>query len=190
MRALVPISLLALSSCASDFDQSARLLGKGMEARAPQLERRTSYYDRERTRLQREWGFLQLPGGREVPHGRDTSFYANGAKEHEREYREGEPVGTWRSWWPNGNPRSEVPNGTSEPVLTRWWHENGALEWSGLARGGVREGAWEQFYANSALAARGNYVGGQQQGEWSFFDESGKLVESVSFRSGVRVRKE
>ena len=190
MRGGLLVTLLALAGCASDFQQSARLLGKGMESRAPQLERRTSYYDRERTRLQREWGFLQLPGGREVLHGRDTSFFANGQKEHEREYREGEQVGTWRSWWPNGNPRSEVPNGTREPVLTRWWHENGALEWTGLARGGLREGEWEQFHANGVLAARGSYVGGQQQGEWSYFDASGSLIESAAFQSGVRVRKE
>ncbi|MFM7295976.1 MAG: toxin-antitoxin system YwqK family antitoxin, partial [Planctomycetota bacterium] len=115
-------------------------------------------------------------------------YFPNGQKEHEREYREGEPVGTWLSWWSNGNPRSEVPNGTREPEATRWWHETGALECSGLSRGGVREGEWELFHPSGALAARGAYVGGQQQGEWSFFDDAGKLVESVVFRSGVRVR--
>lgn len=188
MRAPLLVTLALLASCTSDFQQSARMLGKGMERRAPQLERRTSYYDRERTRLQREWGFLQLPGGREVLHGRDTSYFSNGQKEHEREYLEGEPVGTWRSWWSNGNPRSEVPNGTREPEATRWWRESGVLECAGFSRGGVREGEWELFHASGALAARGTYIGGQEQGEWSFFDDSGELVETVAFRSGVRVR--
>ncbi len=180
---------LGVGACAPTFEQSARMLGRGLDARDVEVQHHRSYFDAERTRPHRDWSFEILPNGASQPHGRDTCRYESGQLEYEREYLHGEPVGTWRSWWPNGKQRSEVPQNPRTAELTRWWHESGALECEGPAVAGLKQGAWKHFHPDGVLAAEGRYASGAREGEWSFYDAKGALVEQIAFRNGVRLAK-
>lgn len=183
------LALVALAACAPDFRPAARRLGAGLEAREPFVQRRAAYFDLESTRLRREWSYEVLADGTQRAHGRELQNYPDGRREFEREFRHGEPVGAWRSWWPDGTPRMEAHYGSGEPRPMRWWHASGQLEADGLAHEGVKTGPWRHFHADGSLASQGCYANGERTGEWSFFDERGTLLESVEYREGVRVRR-
>lgn len=193
MRRLAATLALALAglgvACAPDFTGPSRMLARGGEPeREPLQQRRTAYYDREHTRVRREWGIEMLADGTTRPHGRDVQNFADGQREFEREFLHGEPAGQWRTWWPDGKRRMEAEHGTREPRPMRWWHENGQLASEGPARNGVKEGDWRHYHPNGTLASAGRYSAGERQGEWSFFDERGALLERVDFHRGKRQR--
>ena len=184
--ALLLLSLLA--SCAPDFREPARVLGRDVPPpREPIFERRTAWYDAECTRPRREWHVLILYDNSVLLHGRDAQYFADGKLEYEREYDHGELTGHWRSFWPGGTPRMEAEYGTDEPRLMRWWHENGQLSSEGPALNGIKTGEWKFWHASGALAAQGEYESGDREGEWSFWNADGSLKERGEFHDGARV---
>jgi hypothetical protein len=189
MRALA-LALVALAACGPDFRMASRqLAAQAPPPREPIPERRAVWFDQERTRPRREWHVLILADNTTVAHGSDVQHFADGKLEHERAYRHGEPIGTWKSWWPNGHPRMEATYGTTEATPMRWWHENGQLSSEGSARNGLKEGEWTFWSATGVVAAKGRYVAGQREGEWSFFDDAGALTELAHYRADAKVER-
>jgi antitoxin component YwqK of YwqJK toxin-antitoxin module len=99
----------------------------------------------------------------------------------------------WRSWHPNGAPRSEEPfeAGALSGVIKTWF-AGGALEsevnWSGgfvisgqqwFEDGGLREkgagsdGLFECWYEGGQLMQQGELKSGLRVGPWSFFKADG-----------------
>jgi hypothetical protein len=179
-RSFAPAALaLVAVACAPDFRPAARHLGRTLPEtpeREPVHERRRIFFDAEHTRVRREWNVLILADSSTVADGRDAQYYPDGKLEYEREYARGEPVGLWRSWWPNGAPRMEATYGTQEPQPMRWWHENGQLSSEGFARNGIKEGPWAFWHANGVKSAEGVYAGGRRDATWRYWDEAGEPV--------------
>lgn len=130
---------------------------------------------------------VQLDDGRIVKHGREQRSWPDGTPRAEREFDEGEPAGTWRTWWRGGDLRMEhVYDGTPRPM--RFLHEGGDVaEAEGEAVSGKRQGPWVFRHANGQLAARGEYSEGLREGPWEFFDEAGQRTQAGPFEGGERV---
>lgn len=190
-RAAIAGVCLALASCAPDFVPASKMLAdtpaEKRREREPVLERRRSFFDNDETRLRREWHVLIEPGNRSIAQGKDTSWYADGKLEYERDFDHGEPTGVWRAWHKNGNPRSEATFGTSERAPMRWWHENGQLSAEGAARNGHKDGPWTTWYPDGTKSSEGAYLDGLREGKWTFWNEDGSLKERGEFRGGERV---
>ena len=182
------VALGLLASCAPNFREAARVLGNELPERTePVLDRRRSYFANDLTRPHRDWFVLLYPDGRVLEHGRDTSWYASGQLEWEREYDHGEATGHWRAWYEDGTPRSEQTFGSAELTPVRWWYPNGQLSSEGPALSGVRDGEWTQWHSNGNKSARGNYRLGKREGPWTFWNEDGSLKETVEYRDDLRV---
>jgi hypothetical protein len=91
------------------------------------------------------------------------------------------------------------------------WHNNGHKRLEVLAKNGLRNGPWTEWYEDGKLRAQGNYVNdqldgklqffhpsgakwaersyheGQRDGEWIEWDESGKELERTRYNHGVPV---
>lgn len=147
---------------------------------------RTWYIEGELPR--RRWEVLRHADGRIEMHGRETVWFEDGVIAAEREYRHGEPAGTWRTWYPSGAQRSEVEIGAGDAALPmRFWHENGSLAGTGDGIGGVREGPWTYSYPDGTRAREGSFRRGLRHGAWSCWDERGRSTAEGLYEDGRRV---
>jgi antitoxin component YwqK of YwqJK toxin-antitoxin module len=57
--------------------------------------------------------------------------------------------------------------------LFQAFHENGALASEGVYQGGAEHGPWRDFHDNGQLAAEGSYQAGEETGVWFYWDRDG-----------------
>ena len=183
--ALLLIVALA-SSClyqrASDAPAAAR------ESPSPRYQVKRTV-DRETGKVSAECGMLLYPDRAPVKHGTETTWYPSGAKEWERRFKNGEPVGTWKSWYEDGQARSEATFDAGVLGTMSFWHANGRLAAQGPARGGVRIGEWKFWHANGRLEEEGTYVENLRQGVWRAWSEDGLEEWEVRYANNQRISK-
>ena len=121
------------------------------------------------------------------------AFWATGELKTEGVWADGAQVGTWRSWHPNGAPRSEEPfeAGAISGVVKTWfaggeaesevvWREGAVISgqrWfeSGDVRekGAASNGLFECWYEGGQIMQRGELKDGERHGPWIFFKADG-----------------
>lgn len=102
-----------------------------------------------------------------------VSYYANGQKQSEGEYRAGKKHGRWVLYYPNGSKQSEAKfhNGLYTGLYIAW-RDNGAIQWQG--------------YYNPI---RGNSADGTKEGVWLAYDpETGEPARAISYHRGSRTK--
>lgn len=172
------------------------LLGACLVQRAPPdgpapeaaHEVRRSYHPDQT--LRSELSVLVWSDGRVERDGPEREYSPAGVLLAERFFDRDSPTGTWRTWFADGAPRSEVdfgPPGSSAARTNRFWHANGRLAAEGPAVAGVREGRWSYWSESGLLLREGSYRAGRRDGSWSFFDERGVLRSTGAYALGRRV---
>ena len=96
--------------------------------------------------------------GAPVRHGMWTTWYANGQKKMEGEYKE------------------DVPHGKFS-----WWHENGQKSLVANYRNGKRDGDWIWWHENGQKSIQGAYVMDDPSDKWLWWKESGKVAQRADF---------
>jgi antitoxin component YwqK of YwqJK toxin-antitoxin module len=76
--------------------------------------------------------------------------------------------------------RRMAPDGTRwiREGLFQAFHPNGALASEGTYRDGHEEGLWRDFHENGQLAAEGSYEAGVEVGEWRFWLDDGTETDT------------
>src|SRR5262249_22198736 len=139
-------------------------------------------FDPKSGKLVRQWSELVRPGTPSRKQGQETLYYPSGAKEWQREFKDGKPFGWWRRWYENGRLHSEcfysdVP---SETTMT-FWYADGKVQMQGPAVNGVRQGRWRAYHPSGLLAEEGEFQGSQREGKWLFYSEDGQVVTEVFY---------
>lgn len=147
---------------------------------------RTSYWPNGAKHV--VWQCRQSTHGRMIKHGREQEFDEAGHCLAERFFREGEPVGNWTRWWPNGNKRMEILyRGPQIATAMSWWFENGALESQGPARDGLKDGAWTSWDSNGQMIEQGSFRAGRREGPWRAWYADGRPRSEGSYADNRRV---
>jgi antitoxin component YwqK of YwqJK toxin-antitoxin module len=142
--------------------------------------------DRDTKQLLRMWSGYKYDDGHFVMHGLERTWYVNGNSKSERSFELGAGVGRWRSWFANGQLRSDYTY-SDEPSPMEFRHENGALAAAGQALGGLREGEWSYFFPSGKLRKRGSYRASRATGQWTLWFESGGLKSRGMYVDDRRV---
>jgi hypothetical protein len=185
-RPVLAAALLALAACRSASPGVHRvtpLPNKG----APELHQQI---DPKTGQTMHEWSTVAVGEGPAKKHGKETVLRKDGTKEWEREWDHGQPTGAWRSWFPNGQMRSEVfYAGKAEERAMTFWFDNGQRRMQGPARDGVRCGHWKVWFASGQLAEEGEFVGSRREGEWQAWSEDGQRKFVRVYRHDVRLEE-
>lgn len=115
--------------------------------------------------------------------GPSTTFYADGVRRSDANYREGRMHGPWRQFYPDGRPRSEGEYADGRDVgLWRSYHDNGKLatEARHADDGTV---AFVAYAQSGAKEREGKFVDGLEQGEWTVWGADGK-PQTVTYEKG------
>ena len=137
-----------------------------------------------------EWTVLIAPGMGAMNHGVERIWYPGGALHWEREFRYGKPSGVWRSWWENGQPRTECYFfGPDVERTMTFWREDGKLQAQGPACDGSRRGKWKFWWRDGQLSDEGEYRGGMREGVWQAWSEDGQHRFEIVYQRNVKVSK-
>jgi antitoxin component YwqK of YwqJK toxin-antitoxin module len=150
-------------------------------------ETRRSQYPDGSPRSERR--LLVWSDGRVERDGAEREFHPDGALSAERFFSHDRQVGAWRTWFPDGTPRSEIDFGTDgdAPSTQRFWHASGALAAEGTMRGGRRDGRWRYYDDAGRLERDGGYRDGKRDGPWTFYGADGAPKAEGSYALGARV---
>jgi len=147
-------------------------------------------FDEVTGKLVHESAILVVPGRGAIKHGVERVWYPSGALHWEREFRYGKPSGVWRSWWENGQPRTECYYfGPDVERTMTFWREDGKLAAQGPACDGSRRGRWKLWWSSGQLSDQGEYRGGFREGPWEAWSEDGKRRFEIVYERSVRVSK-
>ena len=68
---------------------------------------------------------------------KNISYWSNGKKRYEGNYKDGKEDGLWTEWYENGQKKQEVTFKDGIPDgLTTWWHWNGTKKLEGTWKDG------------------------------------------------------
>ncbi|MCB9916105.1 MAG: toxin-antitoxin system YwqK family antitoxin [Planctomycetes bacterium] len=177
---LAPLVLALVAACAAP--------PRAPLVEPPPVERHLEHRDPTTRVLLHAWDVLEYADGRQVLHGVERRWYADGTPRSEAHFAHGAPTGELRRWYASGQLRSESSFGADEvPTPMRFWHENGRLSAEGRAVRGRREGLWSFWYEDGALRERGGYVDGQREGLWELYAPGGALEGRGTYEHGARV---
>ncbi len=126
------------------------------------------------------------PDGAELRHGWYTSWFRNGQKAAEGEYRDGLREGQWLRWWDNGQKFEDLSLAAGKlDGSYRSWHRTGKPSATGAYAADWQDGAWAFWHENGNKAATGRYERGLQAGLWQYWREDGAFVASGSYAAGL-----
>ena len=125
--------------------------------------------------------------GKSVKTGDWVYFYANGQKEMQGSYLEGEMHGTWQFWMSDGSQSwtDEYENGEG-PVNGMFvdHHKNGQKWREGNRKSGNQEGVWTYWHDNGQKSNEGAYKSGKAEGVWTFWKKDGTVEKTQSYIDG------
>ena len=115
-------------------------------------------------------GVKYLPNEKTPFTGKAESFYENGQKKGEVNFKDGKEDGLFRWWGENGQKEAEgtYKEGKEDGSAT-YWGENGQKEAEGTYKEGKEDGLWTFWYEN-----------GQKKWEWNYKD--GKLWTAIGWK--------
>lgn len=107
----------------------------------------------------RKWKELDYKEGK--PDGLETWWFDNGQKKSETNYKDGKRDGLFTEWYENGRKRRErtYKDGMLDGRRT-WWYENGQISEEGYYKDWSREGLWTRWYENGQKRDEENYKDG------------------------------
>lgn len=137
--------------------------------------------------------------------------YDAGLLFEEGRYADNRRTGTWRRWWPNGKPWSEInyekgfpkgdytiyyPSGQAEEKGTwdrdrntgafKRWYENGNLAQDFIFDdNGMRDGVQRYYHGNGRLEVEVNIVKGREEGVLKRYYANGDLQGTATFNGGA-----
>lgn len=140
--------------------------------------------------LESERRVLVFPDGLVLRDGFEREYHRGDVLAAERQFARDRPTGSWRTWYVDGRPRSELdfgPPGSEDLLTARFWHPDGSLAAEGATRAGVREGPWAYYSPEGWLARAGDYRAGLREGAWTFYRAEGRKEAEGRYERGRRV---
>ena len=161
------------------------------------------------SKLQDRDGVTYLPNEETPFTGRAESFYGNGQKESEENYKDGKADGLWSWWYENGQKKAEInyKDGIDRGLATAWY-ENGQKKSEENVKYGKYHGLWTRWYENGQKKWEENYKDGKLisaeswkpngekcpvtnlkggNGVWVSYNDDGTEYKRYSYKDGERV---
>jgi len=147
----------------------------------------------------------------ELQEGPVARAYADGSRWVEGQLIAGLPAGTWRTWYPDGQPKSvdTYLDGRLEGPSSAWfadgrprfegayeaarptgfwkrWYKSGQPLSEGRYQAGVRLGAWTNWYPWGTVQIEADYTGSGGDGSFTHFYEDGQEKSRGAVVDGLR----
>ncbi len=97
-----------------------------------------------------------------------------------------EKHGPWVSWYPNGQRQieGEYRNDVQVGKFT-WWYANGQKALEGAYVDGEQQGKWVWWHENGQKSVQGEYAKGDPTRHWTWWGEDGMVARSSQMDGGT-----
>ena len=118
--------------------------------------------------------------------GRAEAWHVGGLMESSGEYQADLRQGIWKTWYETGAPKSvqQYAQGVLDG-LSQEWYPDGGRKSRTLWLSGKEHGAYQVWYRDGGLSKDGTMLGGRADGPWREWAESGAPKVLGSWRAGV-----
>jgi len=119
--------------------------------------------------------------GQIVLDGTTMAWYdENGQLALQRAFKNGEPIGTYASWYANGQQELRYAFGNGQPTggFTHWY-DNGQIESQGSLQDGEYHGHWVAQHADGNVSAAGQFNAGHEVGDWLYVLPDGEIMTTT-----------
>ena len=132
---------------------------------------------------QKRWEWNYKNGLRE---GKATCWFLNGQRCIEENYKGGELDGKETLWFENGLVQQEksYSRGKEDGTGSSWYY-NGQKESDFSFRGGVKHGIWAEWLQDGTKTLDGSFTNGLEDGAWKVWDSNGNIVAEWISMMGV-----
>lgn len=115
-------------------------------------------------------------------------YFENGQKRAEGTFVEGRMEGPWKHYYKSGALQSEGAY-LRNSKTGRWivYFEAGGKKAEGPYVGGLKNGPWTEYYPGGQVFYKGDFVSNLAHGTWNYFFENGAFFQSGRFAEDVRV---
>jgi uncharacterized protein len=118
------------------------------------------------------------------PNGHNVFYFDNGSIASEGNFKNGLPIGVWKSYFQNGQLKSigNKKDGKSDS-LWKFYNEIGLLIWSYEYANDMKNGCAIQYDSLENVMIETFYVDDKKQGEEQWYSENGKLIKRMIFEN-------
>ena len=96
-----------------------------------------------------------------------------------------EKNGIWVSWYQNGQKQTQGEYRNDLQVgKFNWWYETGQLALQGSYDAGKQVGKWTWWHPNGQKSTQGEYADGNPTGRWRWWDTNGRVHETADLTHG------
>lgn len=116
-----------------------------------------------------------------------VTWYVNGCKSHEIEYKHGKYDGAFVTFY--DNEQISVQQHYSDGVcsgIDSGWYSDGSKSYQGAYVNGKQQDVWTHWSPDGSLRSRCEYRDGMWHGTWTTWRKDGKRVREVSYRNGKK----
>jgi antitoxin component YwqK of YwqJK toxin-antitoxin module len=119
--------------------------------------------------------------------GHYISYYENGNKRSEGEYRNDKQVDYWRCWYDTGLLLSEGYYNSDGFQNGEWffYDSTGHLQQREFFQDGIKHGKFTEYYQSGGVKRNGNVVNGKMYGMDTSFYENGIVASVHKWREGI-----
>ena len=130
-------------------------------------------------------GVAYLPNEETPFTGRAESFYRNGQKRREVNFKDGKQDGLW-TWWNENGQKEEEENWKDgmEDGLWTYWYENGQKREEGNLKDGKSVGLLTKWWKNGQKGSEDNYKDGRQDGLSTWWYKNGQKRQESNWKDG------
>ncbi len=123
----------------------------------------------------------------ETKHGNYRAYFSSGKLKEEGNYKHGEKYGEWKTFRPNGQPKSIIKYYNNRLVAeTKSWNSVGQLMWEGTTKEYWKEGTWTYYFESGKKQRVEHYSKGRKTGLIEEWYESGQLGEKQAYENGKK----
>lgn len=115
------------------------------------------------------------------------SFYADGSVRYVGQFDKGLPVDTFFYYFPTGKLQTLMVHTQPKTAYAKMYYSTGELMAVGKYFDQKKDSVWQTYGANQLLVTKGGYIGGAKNGRWETYYKNGKLAEVVFYKNDIEI---
>ena len=119
-------------------------------------------------------------------HGEWKKEYPNGQTIYSGQFNHGEPVGTFKRYYPDGTLKAKMEYSTPNKVYTQLYNKDGKKQAEGIYLNRNKDSTWVIYDEQGNIVSKENYNDGTRDGKSVKYYPGGEPAEIINWNSGKK----
>lgn len=115
------------------------------------------------------------------------AFYPEGSVRYVGQFEKGIPVDTFFYYFPAGELQTLMIHRDAKTAYAKMYYSTGDIMAEGKYYEQKKDSIWQTYGANGVLVTKGGYINGAKFGSWETYYTNGKLAELVNYNDDIEI---